>query len=278
MAITTIARAQTKRSTTLPRFIALSWSLDSLVNNSAWRRDNYWIGERAKQHLYSFRMLRYWYMERLLVNERQRLGRALSVLEIGVDRGQMKAFVDGATVQNVRLYSQWDAADICPQPLALTESGYHLCHTINLDDANSLADFIEYQRAKYDVVIVLHVLEHLHMPERAVSFLVKTLKSEGIMLGGFPVIPDTIVDLREKQLQKNAATYGHVSAFSPERIRKMAANADLNVDYASGAFAVRASGSPLEHCAWWLRLNVAFGAALPAWPGEIYWQLRNTAA
>ena len=58
----------------------------------------------------------------------------------------------------------------------------------------------------------------------------------------------------------------------------MAANADLTVDYSSGAFAVRASGSPLEHCAWWLRLNVVFGAAFPAWPGEIYWQLRNTSA
>ena len=202
MAITTITRAQTPLTTTLPRFIALNWSLDSLVNNSAWRADSYWIGERAKHHLYSFRMLRYCYMERLLVNERQRLGRQLSVLEIGVDRGQMKAFVDGATAPDARLYAHWDAADISPQQLALDESGYHQCNTVNLDDVGSLADFIENQRAKYDVVIVLHVLEHLHMPERAVTYLAKTLKREGIMLGGFPVIPETIVNLREKQLKK----------------------------------------------------------------------------
>lgn len=77
------------------RLSAQQWSLDSLTHNAAWQADDYWISERAKHHLYSFRMLRYWYMERLMAHARHTMGRPLSVLEVGVDRGQMKAFIDG---------------------------------------------------------------------------------------------------------------------------------------------------------------------------------------
>ena len=277
---TALCAAATPASTVLARFAALTWSLDSLADNNAWRTDSYWVSERAKHHRYSFRMLRYWYMERLLASERVRLGRPLAVLEIGVDRGQMKAFVDGASsAQGTAdsIYSTWDAADIRPQREALTAAGYGNCHTTNLDDAGSLHALAQAQRGKYDVVIVLHVLEHLTEPARAVKFLGEVLGTEGIMLGGFPVIPTGLVNIRERQLKKSAQQYGHVSAFSKRRVQRMASDAGLGVDYASGAFAVRASGSPLEHRAWWLRLNIAFGALLPSWPGEIYWQLRKLA-
>jgi SAM-dependent methyltransferase len=267
----------TAQPSSISRFAALGWSLDSLTENAAWRTDQYWITERAKHHRYAFRMLRYWYIERLLNIERERLGRPLAVLEIGVDRGQMKAFIDGAPRinPNASLYSTWDAADVKPQQEALSQSGYGICHQVNLDDCDSLAQLIGQQHIKYDVIILLHVLEHLTRPERAIMFLSAALKSDGIVLGGFPVLPSGVARLRERQLQRTAQPFGHVSAFSPRRVRNMAERTGLLVDYSSGAFAVRASGSPLEHSSWWLRLNVAFGALIPCWPGEIYWQLRK---
>lgn len=222
-------------------------------------------------------MLRYWYVAELLLAERRRLGRSLAVLEIGVDRGQMKAFIDGIPQQGsaAPLYESWCAADAKPQQAALIAAGYAACSTLNLDDNTSLADFSAMHTKQYDVVILLHVLEHLSHPERAVTFVCTTLKDGGIALGGFPVLPSSLATIRERQLKRTAQPFGHVSAFSPSRVRNMARGAGMACEYAAGAFAVRASGSFLENHAWWLRLNVAFGALLPSWPGEIYWQFRK---
>lgn len=260
----------------LSRFSALRWPVHSLASNRAWHAAGYWINERAKHQRYSFRMLRYWFIDCLLATERQRLGRPLRVLEVGVDRGQMKAFVDGAPGDRV-LYSAWDAADVNPQIESLTAAGYAACHRLDLDDTDSLARFVGDRRGYYDVVILLHVLEHLTRPERAVTFLGAALVAGGAVIGGFPVLPSGIARLRESQIRDTARPFGHVSAFSPRRVRKMAERAGLETEYAAGAFAWRASGSRLEDQRWWLRLNVAFGALLPGWPGEIYWQLRKPA-
>jgi hypothetical protein len=66
-----------------------------------------------------------------------------------------------------------------------------------------------------------------------------------------------------------------VSAFSPKRVRNIAKIHGLQLDFLSGAFFMRASGLFLEDRAWWLRFNLAFGAAFPNWPGEIYWVMRK---
>lgn len=264
-------------SCTPSQFSACHWDTASLTDNRAWHNDAYWINERAKQKRFSFRMLRYWYVAELLLAERRRLGRSLAVLEIGVDRGQMKAFIDGIPQQDsaAPLYESWCAADAKPQQAALIAAGYAACSTLNLDDNASLADFSAMHTKQYDVVILLHVLEHLSHPERAVTFVCTTLKHGGIALGGFPVLPSSLATIRERQLKRTAQPFGHVSAFSPSRVRNMARGAGMACEYAAGAFAVRASGSFLENHAWWLRLNVAFGALLPSWPGEIYWQFRK---
>lgn len=260
----------------LSRFSALRWPVNSLAANRIWHATGYWINERAKHQRYSFRMLRYWFVDCLLATERQRLGRPLHVLEVGVDRGQMKAFVDGVPGERA-LYSAWDAADVNPQIQSLSAAGYGACHSLDLDDTDSLARFVGDRRGKYDVVILLHVLEHLTKPERAVTFLSAAMVAGGMIVGGFPVLPSGIARLRESQIRDTVKPFGHVSAFSPRRVRKMADRAGLVTEYAAGAFALRASGSRLEDRQWWLRFNIAFGALLPGWPGEIYWQLRKPA-
>jgi hypothetical protein len=54
----------------------------------------------------------------------------------------------------------------------------------------------------------------------------------------------------------------------------MARRARLEPRWQGGAFLMRKRGFSLENHAWWLRLNLAFGALFPGWPGEVYfaWQ------
>jgi SAM-dependent methyltransferase len=191
----------------------------------------------------------------------------------------MKAFIDGAprACEAGALYSVWNAADVRPQRDAFARAGYAACQSLNLDDGPSLAAFVDAPHNRYDVIIALHVLEHLSEPERAVRFLAHALKPNGRLLGGFPVVPRGLDQFREKQIRKTAQPHGHVSAFSPQRVHRMAHQAGMVTDYASGAFAVRASGSFLEDREWWMRANIAFGAIFPSWPGEIYFQLRKPA-
>ena len=87
--------------------------------------------------------------------------------------------------------------------------------------------------------------------------------------------PRVVEGLREAKVRKTAAPMGHVSVFSPTRVRRMARACGLRVEFLSGAFFVRSKGSPLENSALWVRLNVLWGAAFPSWPGELYWLMRK---
>lgn len=255
------------------------WDDETLARNAAARDPEFGITARASSRRLPFRLLRYWFMERLLREEAVHRGRRLRVLEVGVHRGQMKAFVDGASpVEGHAPYSVWDAVDCALDAPRLRLLGYGQLHDADLDDAASLGTL---QRAlgdgRYDAVIVLHLLEHLHEPERTVAALSGALANRGVMLGGFPVLPAWLAPIRERQLRRSARPFGHVSAFSPRRLERMARACGFVPDYCAGAFGLRASGSRLEDSPAWMRANLLFGAIFPAWPGELYWRLRRLA-
>jgi len=126
-------------------------------------------------------------------------------------------------------------------------------------------------------MILLHVLEHLFKPEALITKLVPHLKPGGMLIGGFPSTPESMAQLREDKIRQDAGKYGHVSVFSPQRVRDMAAANGLEVEFLSGAFFMRKKGFFLENYKWWLRFNLWFGALFPGWPGETYWILRKPA-
>lgn len=259
---------------------AYAWTLSTLSDNPGWKSAAFRMTEHARARRLPFRLLRYWFMERLLAQHARRLGRPLQILELGVDRGQMKMFVDGAAGTAASgefqpLYQRWDAADCAPNHEALTRAGYGPCDTVDLDDEESLTNLLARSRNQYDAVILLHVLEHLKHPERALTFAAGLVRPGGVLLGGFPVLPSGLASLRERQLRKTARPFGHISAFSPSRLARMARQCGLGVDYARGAFGLRISGSRLENQPWWVRVNLAVGHCLPGWPGELYWSLRR---
>ena len=237
------------------------WNLESIDRQPRVKK----IFTRVRGTRFPVKLLRYWFMHQLIVAESARLGRPLRICEIGVDRGQMIQFAQDAGFSGV---AHWDAIDVKPDP-ELATLGYDKIIEANVEDANFNLT------GSYDVVITLHLLEHLRHPEVLVGKLTETLEPGGILIGGYPVTPEILVPLWEKRLRANATPFRHVSAFSPTRTVAMALSHGLTVDFLSGAFFMRHTGSPLENYPLWLRLNLAFGSAFPAVGGELYWSMRK---
>ena len=246
---------------TTPLQAAWRWNL-SIINVQNWVKEIFFRGPATR---YPVKLLRYWFMYNLIREERIRLGRPLRICEIGVDRGQMLRFTRDAGFGDI---SRWVAVDHRLQP-ELQESDYSRQIEANVDFPDFSLD------EEYDVIVVLHLLEHLREPERLTQRLSAALGAGGILIGGFPVTPDWLVAYRQKKIRVTASKFGHVNVFSPRRVRAMARGCGLHLDFISGAFLFRKTGSTLENFAGWLRINLLFGALFPALGGEIYWQMRK---
>lgn len=242
-------------------YSAWNWSL-SVIDAQNWVKD---IFAKTRATRYPIKLLRYWFMYNLIREEQIRLGRPLRVCEIGVDRGQMLRFTRDAGFADIAC---WVAVDCRLQP-ELRESGYTRQVEANVD----LPDF--FLDEEYDVIVALHLLEHLFEPEQLAHRLSAALAPGGVMIGGFPITPKWLASYWQKRIRLTASKFGHVSVFSPQRVKNMANSCGLYLDFISGAFFLRKSGSFLENCKAWLRLNLLFGALFPALGGEIYWRMRK---
>lgn len=237
----------------------MNWSL-SVIEGQNWVKVKF---AKPRSTCYPVKLLRYWFMYNLIKEERIRLGRPLRICEIGVDQGQMLRFVSDTGFSDIAC---WVAIDCRLQP-ELRDSGYTRQIEANVD----LPDFCLDE--EYDVIIVLHVLEHLFEPEKLVARLSPALVSGGVIIGGFPVTPKWLASYWQKRIRLTAPKFGHVSVFSPRRVKNMAQSCGLDLDFISGAFFLRKSGSFLENYKSWLRLNLFWGALFPSLGGEIYWRM-----
>lgn len=245
------------------------WDLDSLENNSLIREKDYGIPLKCKNTSYPIRMLRYWFCAHFLREECRLKSRPLSVLEVGIDRGQMKGFADSVRSSYDIAVHEWDGVDCVYDESTLRGCGYSDFFHLNIESGD--LDF----NKKYDVIILLHVLEHLSDPESIFTKLANNLREGGVMIGGFPVLPHPFVNAREKRLRKIAKPFGHISVFSPRRLSSMAVENDLVLEFSSGAFLMRRKGFALENYSWWIRFNLIFGASFPALGSELYWKMRK---
>jgi len=249
------------------------WPISYLPSREIIREAGFGITQEAKSVAYPVRLLRYWFGYHLMRDEAARLGREVSIAEIGVDSGQMLQFSQLAlskTEPDAPLWwSRWLAVDVEIREALLREAGYTDFCPANLESPEIKLD------QPYDIAICLHVFEHLFEPERAVRMLVDNLAPGGLLIGGFPVVPDFCVAPREKRIRKTARKFGHVSVFSPGRVRRMCEAAGCRVTFSAGAFFMRKKGSALENSPIWLRFNLLWGALFPAWPGELYWAARK---
>jgi len=245
----------------------LGWDFAFLADNPVVRTKRFGITAEAKSVRYPVRLLRYWFGYHLLRVEAERLGRPMDVAEVGVHTGQFLEFVRSTPV--VPTFGRWTAVDVVMLEEKLRKAGYDNFFEANLE----APDFA--LPGEYDAAVMLHVLEHLFEPEVALRKVVSGLRSGGIVIGGFPVLPEMLVQSREAAVRKTAKPMGHVSIFSPGRVRRMAEQAGCTVEFMSGAFFMRSKGSRLENSPAWLRFNLWWGAMFPGWPGEIYWMIRK---
>ena len=245
------------------------WAIDFLADNPTVRARRFGMPPEAKAVRYPIRLLRYWFGYQLLKEECVRAGRPLAVAEIGVHRGQMLEFVKSAP--GGVSWSRWTAVDAVMLVEKLKMAGYEDFFEANLEDPGFALP------GTYDCAVLLHVLEHLFEPEEALKKIAAGIAPGGSLIGGFPVVPGAFEKTREKQVRRNAGPMGHVSVFSPARVRRMAREAGLVAEFSSGAFFLRSKGSPLENSSAWLRFNLFWGRLFPGWPGEIYWLLRKPA-
>jgi hypothetical protein len=105
--------------------------------------------------------------------------------------------------------------------------------------------------------------------------LAPALETDGILIGGFPAVPQLIQAYRQEKIRKTAANFGHVSTFSPQRVKNMAQQCGLNMDFLSGTYMLRKRNFFLENCPFWVRLNLLWGVLFPAFSGELYWCMRK---
>ena len=245
----------------------LRWGLAFLADNKTVRSKRFGIPPEAKSVRYPIRLLRYWFGYHLLREETGRRTGPLEVAEIGVHTGQMLEFF--RSVPGHATFAKWTAVDAVMLTEKLRKAGYDDFFEANLEDP-----YFDLP-ADYDVAVLLHILEHLFEPEAALKKVARRIRPGGALIGGFPVVPGFLAKLRESKVRRTAAPMGHVSVFSPTRVRRMAGICGLRVEFLSGAFFVRSKGSALEDSALWARFNLLWGAVFPWWPGEIYWLMRK---
>jgi SAM-dependent methyltransferase len=254
-------------------FKQTQWDFSFLDGNEVVRSSTFGIPQAAKAARFPIRLLRYWFGYHLLREEFGRNGTPLDVCEIGVDTGQMLQFAASARslTRDPVAWKTWTAVDAVLQREQLVSAGYEDLVEANLESGDLTLD------RQYDAVILLHVLEHLFDPEAAMRMIAKIVRPGGLVIGGFPVVPDLLAKVRQRQLRKTARPMGHVSVFSPRRVTAMGVQAGLRQEFLGGAFFMRSNGRWMENHAGWMRFNIAFGAMFPGWPGEIYWSMRKPA-
>lgn len=260
----------------MERFRSLAWSEDALASPAKQRMVG--IPEQIRAVRYPFRLLRYWFMFELLMEEARRHSvPALQVGEIGIDDGQMLAYArDTLAWRRQPLpWRRWDGIDCSPPRAALHHLGYDRLVQLDLEDRQAMATQAKQATGQYDVIVLLHVLEHLHEPETALNDIARWLRPGGLIVGGAPGTPEFARRWWESRLRRRARARGHVSVISATRLECWADSLGLRTEWLSGAFFMRRKGFPLENRSWWLKANLAFGAAFPAWPGELYWSWRK---
>lgn len=245
------------------QFAFLRWPADRLPAQMAAIRGKGFLKPTVSQARYPLRAIRYWWAGCAIADEWRRVARPLTIVDIGCGLGIVKSFVKES------VQARWVGLDWRPEKNSLAKQGYAEVHTCDFDRPLPLPD------ASADVIIFLHVLEHLPRPAHTLGEIARILRPGGILLAGSPVAPSLIVRLRQRQLrhqlrrgQRQPGT--HVNCFWPARWRELVRQSGLQPEFVTGTYLLRWSGSPLENKRWWLRLNLVWGATFPAVGGEVY--------
>lgn len=255
----------------MKRFQFLHWPLSIFeIPAELRKKDVFPLKKKCVMSIrYPFRLLRYWWAACAILDENKRPGRPPIVVDLGCERGLLKRFVP-AHDQTRWLGLDWNI----DHPL-LIKANYDKIYACDFDEPLPLDDNVA------DIVVCLHVFEHLPRPEFTMSEIKRILRPGGILLAGSPVTPKFAAKLQEAKFKRELAAGTrkrgkHINAFWPKRWKDLVERQAMKVEFMSGSFFMRWSGSPLENYRWWVRLNQIWGAMFPSLGAELYFQARNT--
>lgn len=223
---------------------------------------------RARRTRLPIRAIRYWWVHCAILQELQRRRQPLTIADAGCSHGLLLKYTGPIDS------TSWIGLDRTIDPQGLREVGYAHSVECDFDQPIPMAD------GSVDLAVQLHVIEHVPRPEFSMAELARIVRPGGLLLVGSPVMPRVLSTFRERRhrakLRRDPAWIGrHINSMDVPRWRRLAHQNGLRVELESGAFLARWSGSPLENHAWWLRLNMAWGGAMPSLGGEVYLALRK---
>ena len=249
-----------KKSGKIIKFNPLNWPLSLYEYGNAQVKR---LAIFSPKYRYSLRMARYWFAASEIDLELNRLGKYATIVDVGCERGITKAFCPER--DNVH----WTGLDLNISRPELERACYNKIHQCSFDDNLPIEN--EYA----DIVVCLHVLEHLPRPEFTLGEITRILKPNGIIIGATPVVPEILTRNQEKDYNRkiqsvNGKQNGHINSYTPRRLRKLVESHNCVCELMCGGHLLRWSNNPLEGSAGWIRLNQLWGCFLPALSGEIF--------
>lgn len=252
------------------RFRFVSAPLTAIDQNDEIRKPDFPFSKELATTRYPVRALRYWWMHCVIQEELKRLDHAPIIADIGCDRGIIKRFIP--PVKNAR----WLGLDIDTNREGIALAKYDELHRCDFDEGLPLAD------STVDIAICSHVLEHLPRPEFTLREIARVLRPGGMLLVGVPTAPKIVAHFREQQfareLKSGKRKHGqHIHVFWAARLRRIASQVGLQVEFSTGTALIRKKGSRLENYALWIRFNQIWAALFPSLGQELCLQLRKPA-